>query len=251
MSIVKDLLFFLPIIVLGLHILYLKNEKSFFINALKHDLKVPMLAQIRAMNLLNNSEIVCDLKESCSEALSLINMLIHTLENNSYNEKEKFYLEDLIISTFKNTEKLADSKKINFYYSTDNITFLANRNLSEIIFDNLVKILISKSIKKSNITCKAENLLFKTKITFSCITNKHAKIYNKKDYALDSVGNNIRYKFCKNFIKLNGWKFEENFNNNIKSFTITIPKKYNLFGAISALSGGFRQKNLQIRKSVL
>ena len=255
MSIVKDLLFILPIIVLGLHILYLnvsiRNEKTFLVNALKHDMKVPMLAQIRAINLPNNPEIVCNLKESCKETLSLMNMLIHTLENNSQNKKEIFYLEDIIISTFKKAEYAADSKNINFCYLTDNISFFANKELTESIFVNLVKILISECIKKGNITCKADNLLFKTQITFSCITNKHAKIYNKDNYALDSVGNNIRYKFCKNFIKLNGWKFKENSDNNIKSFTIIIPKKYNLLGAISAILALFHRNNLQIGKSVL
>lgn len=258
MSIVKDLLFIIPIIVLGFYNLYLirktKKDRAFLLSTLKHDIKVPLLAQFSAIKLLenNNTEIFNELLKSCNDTIKMFDMLIYIFEKNVPNNIEIFNPTNIIISAFKKVNDFADLKNINFYYSVcENLKLKTDKKLFEMLICNMLFILISESIKNGKIACITEDKLFNTHITLKCITNKHAGSSKNNNCLFNSVGNNIKYIFCKNIIEKQGWKLVNKLNNNVKNFTIIIPKQNNIHSHILQLSEGFKHKKLQFGKSVL
>lgn len=256
MSIVKDLLFILTALSGIFYVLYLNihiaKQKQYFIDTLKHDIKIPLLAEINALKLLENSnnKLIDAMKESCQRSLEMINMLIRLYEKNSA-KKDLVIFQNLLNSTFCKLNEIADSKNIDFYCYTDkNIVLETDEKYIESILYNLLLITINESPQFSKVACITKSSMLGTKIKI--FSNYSIKNNNKTCNTLNSVGYNIMLELCKHYIRKNRWLLLEKVNKyNVKSFTIYIPQFKGIFSPIRTSIQSLRHNLPDAGKSVL
>ena len=235
MGIVKDLLFILLLLCIICYCLHLYiiliRQKEYFISALKHDLKIPLLAQIMALDAIKTDdvELIDDIKKSCRDSLDMVNVAIRSLDFGC-NYSEIFAVADSFVDIFIDLGKLASKKNIDFYYDiNNNIMIQTCKDDFQKFIENLLILLINNSPNNGKIYCSAyphrNNLFF----SLACPSiNKN--IYTKNNVKiLTSIGYYIKIKFCMNYIKSNGWYMDEHVDKyNVKTFTIKIPIKKNV-----------------------
>ena len=232
MSIVKDFVPVFCILFTFLYCFYLRHlikiQKEHFINILKHDLKVPVLAKKHALGLIENANknfLIKNIREAENTMLDLINSAITAFENDFDNDKELIILSDFIIDIFKSLDYKAEDKKITFYYMMDDtLSVYANKvNFAKVI-TYLTVLLIQNSPNYGKIMCSAE---VKNKVILLKLHGYSIKKINNTEPLKNGfmpVGHGIKTIFCKSFLKACKWKFKETYNKNkINTFTIEIP----------------------------
>ena len=256
MSIVKDLLFILTALAGIFYVLHLNRhlakQKKYFLDTLKHDIKIPLLAEINALKLLENSnnKLIVAMEESCQKTLEMINMLVRLYEKNSA-QKDLVIFQNLLNSIFCKLTKIADSKNIDFYcYTNKNIVLETDKKTIELILYNLLLITINESPQFSKVACITKSGMLGTKIKI--FSNYSTKQNNKTCNTLKSVGYNIMLEFCKHYIKTNRWLLVEKVNKyNVKSFTIYIPQFKRIFSPIRTSIQSLHHNIPDAGKSVL
>ena len=232
MSIVKDFILVFAVFFIFAYCLYLKHllkkQQEYFINILKHDMKVPVLAIKHTLNLLektSNTNLVKNIKEAGNSMLDLINIAITAYENDFTHNKEQFILSDFIIDIFKSLDYKTEDKDITFYYMVDdNLSIYANKvNFAKVI-TYLTILLIQNSPKHGKIMCSAK---LKNKILILKLQGYSEKKANNTEplqNRLMPVGHGTKMIFCKSFLHACKWKLKESYSKNfINTFTITIP----------------------------
>ena len=231
MSIVKDLMLPVLFFCVVMYCFNLKRclifQKKTFSEIMKHDLKIPLLAQKRALDLVNcgESELLSEIKNSSDEILSMVETVINSYEDYENNELEKINLSEFVISVFEDLFLPADRKNIDFYMDIDNDVEIIE-NIIE--FKNFLKYTLISLIEdcprdgKIGFFCRQFDRSLEIKIAGNISDNKkNDKLYKGK---ISTVGHTIRNLFCKNFIKKRGWScIEKTAANNVKTFTIHIP----------------------------
>ena len=231
MSIVKDFVLLSVLFCLFIYCFYLKiyveKQKDYFVNILKHDVKIPIVAQKRAFELLSgeyNNELIKNIIETQNNMLDLVNSAISAYDNNFTGIYKYFNLSNFVVETFKSLNLPAESKNMTFYYCIDdNISVFADKiNFSKVI-TYLTLLLIQNSPNSGKIMCSVEikkNIL----IIKLCGTSTH-KINHTRPllYKFMPVGHGIKMLFCKKFLLANNSKLKESYNKNIDTFTIEIP----------------------------
>ena len=199
----------------------LNRQRKNFINVLNHELRIPIIAQIRALELINNEnsgivgnsqkELLTQMERSSKCLLNLMSLLIniYSMENNEYKLiNEKFNISDMIKSCINELIPFAEEKNITFEYSnrSKNSNIIADKEeLKKVIYN-----ILSTSIT---------NAFFGEKI-FIIITsyNNSIRITVKGDNrsisqietSYSPVGNNIRIDFCKKIIDFHHGKVISN-----------------------------------------
>ena len=193
----------------------LKKQRENFINIVTHDLRLPVLAQIRALDILNNElignlsgeqkEMISQIKSSCVSNLNLMSLLINTynIENNNYKLfYEKFNISDIIISCFNELSNEATEKNVIFEYflGKENISMIGDKNEIKKVFFNL----ISTALATSKFGTKVSVVLKKSgrKIRF-CIFSSDSD-NNFTDFTnrmYSAIGQCIKLNFCEKVIK--------------------------------------------------
>ena len=92
----------------------LSKERKYYTDSLTHDLKVPVLAQLRGINLLKEEilgglnteqkELINQIGDSCRYTLEMIAMLANIYKFDDINYElnyEKFSMSDLLLSCFE------------------------------------------------------------------------------------------------------------------------------------------------------
>ena len=214
----------------------LSSQREFFISALNHDLRIPTIAQIRALELIRSDkfgilsdsqkEIIANTEDSCRCILNLISLMINTyrIDNNCYKLiYERFNLSDLIISCFNELIPQASQKKITFEYNNTNknTNIIADKTEVRKVIMNV----LTASISGSNIGEKISLILSATdnniRLTIETENTLYKNIYINSQYS--SIGQSIRMIFCKKIIETHHGKIIEN-NSNNNSFTFELPK---------------------------
>ena len=217
-----------------------KNElvcqRDVFINSLSHDLRIPIIAQIRALELVKNQkfgeinnaqkDIINQIEQSCRCILNLTSLMINTykMENNSYKLLyERFNISDVIVSCFDELLPLASEKKITFEYSSDNknLNIIADREELKKVILNLLASVISNSCIGQKISVILSLVKNKIKLTISS-NNKEICTNFEYNSPFTSVGHAIRMGFCKKIIETHHGKIIENNKNG--SFSFEIPQ---------------------------
>ena len=109
----------------------LTKEREYFINTLNHDIRVSLLAQLRAYEIIekNNynyeivSELLNEVNHSCKYSYEMVNMLLNTYQfENGENvlNYETFNLSNLIYSIISKSSALIKDKKIKLNYNLNN-----------------------------------------------------------------------------------------------------------------------------------
>ena len=211
--------------------LFLQKER--FINILSHDLRIPIIAQIRALDLINSkkfgglnntqSNMLLEVENSCKCVLNLMSLMINTykMENNSYRLiYEKFNLTDLILSCFDELLSEAQEKNITFEYNNNdnrNHNITADKTELKKVILNILSTSISNAKRGQKIRIITDN--FNNKIRF-IIAGSNNKLYSNINSDYSTIGVGIRFKFCKKIIENHKGRFIQNNINNSLGFEI-------------------------------
>ena len=131
-----------------------EDQRKFFIEVLTHDLKTPILAQLRGLELLydekfgefNNEdqkEILFQIKESCHYVLEMISKIlrIYKLEKGQAPIlHENISLEDILLQSFSTVDPYAKEKGVEFVYLATGINteLEAEKRDIKMVIENLL-----------------------------------------------------------------------------------------------------------------
>jgi signal transduction histidine kinase len=215
----------------------LNLQREAFVNTLSHDLRIPIIAQIRALDILMGNKLGClndmqaemisNVQDSGKCVLNLISLMINTykIENNSYKfVYEKFNLADVIISCFDELLSQASEKNIIFDYAkiNRNLCIVADKSeLRKVILNLLLSSIISaKSGQRISVeTCSINNKV-RLSVSSSGENNLYTDINSISSYSF--VGQKIRMGFCKKIIENHEGRILNNTGKN--SFSFELPQ---------------------------
>lgn len=214
----------------------LKKQREFFINSLRHDLRIPVIAQIRILELINKEsfgklsseqkEIFSQFEDSTKSLLNLISLMINTYNIENQNYKlicRKFNLSEVIISSFSDLQEQAKEKNITFEYKNmnTNLNITADKDEIKKVLINILSSAISNSSYGENISVTAglDNGKIKLSVTGENEKNIYSNPYFNTLYT--SIGQNIRMCFCKKIVETHKGRF---LNLGMKnSFSLELP----------------------------
>lgn len=211
-------------------------QREDFINCLKHDLRIQMIAQIRVLELIINEnlekltetqkDIFFQIHGSCKYILNLMSLMINTYnaENKSYKLIfEKFNISDVIVSCFDELLPQASEKNITFEYDNQNknINITADKKELKKVILNILSASISGAQSGEKIAVSLSPHNNKIRLSFSCDNKNffYANIYTNSHYSL--IGQSIRINFCKKIIETHHGKI---INNNKNNFSFELPQ---------------------------
>ena len=213
------------------------SQRESFVNILSHDLRIPAIAQIRALELVKNEKLgalnntqknmLIDIEDSCKCILNLMSLTINTysMENNRYKFiYEKFNLSDVILFAFNELLHLASEKNITFEYENKykNLQILGDKEELKKVIINILFSSISNANFGQKILIKIIHKNNKIRMTVT-VKDDNCKYTNTAiNSSYTSIGQNIRMGFCKKIIESHKGKVIE--NNRKNTFTFEIPQ---------------------------
>lgn len=212
----------------------LNKQREFFINSLRHDLRTPIIAQIRILELINKEnfgalntmqkDILNQLEESSRCLFNLISLMINTynIENQTFKLiYEKFNLYEIVLLSFNELQSQAKEKKITFEYrnSDKNVSITADKEEIKKVLLNLLSYALSRTSYGGNIsvTTSINNHKIKLLITGDKNTFYSGTCFNT---VYTSIGQNIRIGFCKKIIENHNGKILNNGTKNYLSLEL-------------------------------
>lgn len=227
----------------------MERQKEYFIETLIHDLKIPTLAQLRGLELIERGalgkinkdqrELVEEIQDSCKYILNMISMVLNTYRfENGQNRLiyEKFCINSLLLDCFNEISPLAQEKNINFTYSStqENTTIDADKAEIKKVIINLLSnaIVYSNKNESINVDISTENNYLKFNITSKGIrlserecTNIFNKVSVDNSPKYTTIGHGIALYLCKKIIDLhNGKIYATTDGKDTNSFTFVIPQ---------------------------
>lgn len=262
---IKDLYFILFIISLlayySFRILNLKNEifkeREFFLNTLKHDIKVSNIAILRSLRLIYNSsvslperkELLNELECGCKYSLDMITMLQNTYTNNITIPKitttSTSFL-SAIARAINNITDKAKEKDLRFIYRILPCSVnIDSESLLSVL--NIIMAEITENAKEhTEILCLTKKSKNKCMLNIK-YRNKYSEGKFGNDLNFSTVGHGIKIRFCKNLLMSFGGSIKIKRHGN-RSTILTIElnlKKENLF--INLLTASLLQPSEQIQ----
>ena len=222
----------------------IKNEqevqREYFINYLNHDIRIPTIAQIRALELLkkeklgkledSQKDMMIQIEDSCKCVLNLVSLMINTyyMDDDKYClNYEEFNLSEIINSCFDELVDRATDRQITFEYDNrinDNVIFADKNELKKVIFNILSTTVLNvpPGEKVSVTTCAYTG---KIRLTFFCSNNYcYSNLYEPKNYA--AVGQSLTMGFCKKIIESHNGKILQN-KDSRNLFSFELPVSFN------------------------
>ena len=216
----------------------LHNQREIFINSLSHDLRIPLIAQLRALELIRNEcfgkinntqkEMLCQTEQSCHCILNLISLLINTynIENSTYKLiYNKFNLYEIILTCFNELVPTASEKNITFEYNGEdkNLYLAADKDDIKKVIKNLLLSSIEYANSGDIISVKIKNINKKLQLALKVKeANNGCSRIEEHDSRFNAIGHSIRYHFCKKIIELHKGQILQNSNFD-KSFVFELP----------------------------
>ena len=247
MSMLKDY-FFISAILLTFFLCFLRDrylnneitkQKELFIKILSHDIRVSVIAQIRGLNLINQSncfsgkerDLLCEINNGCKYTLDIITMLlnIYKIEKGDlFLKYEHVNIEKMFLDICKDYNKTALEKNINIrFLIDDNYIFTDKEKLLKSL-SILVETVIQYSKKNTDIIISSNKMFNKTYLNLvycgASISEEEYKRMFEKGSVFSTVGHGIKMYLCKkNIDLLNGKiKFIKDCGG-VNSFKIHIP----------------------------
>ncbi len=225
------------------------NQKEMFIATLAHDLKTPLLAQIKSLEMIKKgiwgslnpeqAEIISIIIESSEFMKKMLYSLleIYRLKSGKISiNPEKFDSEILIQSCIKEINNLAKSCNINIKYTNSavNTVIVGDKTLIKRVILNLLDNSISYAYKNSriDITLNGDEQFLVIKI--KNIGNEIKKEFSQHIFEKYVTGQNLNQKqgtglglyYCKVAVEAHNGEIILKNNKNINEFIIKIPKNY-------------------------
>ncbi len=187
-----------------------------FIELLNHDLKIPTIAQLRGLELLENNntkniskeEIISHIKQSCKYTLDMISMIVeaYNFENNSSKlVYERFNMTELLTHCFEDLSISAMEKNITFAYNLKSNDTYLEADKSEI-----KKVMINLLSNSINYTGRGNEV----NVTISDKGNEMQISLSSKEFAnnlingskYSTIGQSIGMYLCKKIIEIHRGK---------------------------------------------
>lgn len=229
----------------------LKRQKEYFMETLIHDLKIPTLAQLRALELLHNEalgkleeaqkEMLSQIEQSCKYMLEMISMVLNTYRYENGEQAvwyEKFNLAELIQYCTDEIITVIDEKGLIVELDMpDDIKIEADRRKLKKVIMHLLSNAVLYSYKNEKIhiktECDSDSVKFSIQssgMTLSkreCLTMFDRCTEGTQRYT--TVGNGIGLYLCKKIINSHkGQIFASTDGKNTNTFTFVIPRyKFN------------------------
>ncbi len=226
----------------------IERQKEYFIETLIHDLKVPTLAQLRGLELLQNEtlgsisleqkELVSNISESCKYILTMISMVLNTYRFE--NGRSALYYEDfdlslVVVECCDMISRLAKEKNIKFKFNSavENTFLEADKEEIKKVIINLLTNAITYSNKNECVTIEitSENNSLKLSVTSKGISLSNRECLNLFERSSESnpkyttVGHGISLYLCKKIIDThNGKIFASTDGNMTNTFSFVLPQ---------------------------
>lgn len=225
------------------------NQKEMFIATLAHDLKTPLLAQIKSLEMikkgvwgaLNNeqAEIISVIIESSEFMKQMLYSLleIYRFKNGKISiNPEKFDLEILIQSCLKEIMGLAKSNNIDIKYTNLCADTIINgdKTLIKRVLLNLLDNSINYAYKNSQIDISINSNEKLCIIKIKNTGNEIKKEISQHIFEKYVTGSNLNQKtgaglglyYCKTAVEAHNGKIILNNDKNLNEFIIEIPKEF-------------------------
>ena len=211
---------------------YMFNQRNIFVNLLNHDLRIPIIAQLRALEFISQTpenisaelknDILEQVEDSCRCVFNLVSLLIETYNtNNKILEFNTLNLAEIIISSVRETRDKADKKGIHFYYDqteSDCLIYADEEDIKNVILAILLSSVIN-SDKNGMIIIRTEKAAGKVRLMVTCKNGGYSNI--NSEYS--AIGDRTRMYYCKKILEAyNGCML---FNNEIPdTLTLELPQ---------------------------
>ena len=129
------------------------NQREYFTQTLKHDLKIPTLAQLRGLDVLKDGicgelnkeqkDMIEEVQKSCKYVLDIISTVLKTYRIETSQNKliyQNFNINDLVFEVFKENTNLSLDKMVNFEVKSNpkDIYVEADREEIKKVIENLL-----------------------------------------------------------------------------------------------------------------
>ena len=195
----------------------LTEQRERFISSLSHDLRIPVLAQLRALELINKGmlgeltseqkDIFLQTEDATRCILNLMSMMISTyrLENSSEELNYRhFNLYELVSSCFEELRREAAEKNLTYEYECNNknLCISADREEFKKVLTNLIILSSRYSKYGEKLSVRANIFNNKLRISVSSGSELPSYVNINSDSPFTSVGESIRMHFCKKIIEI-------------------------------------------------
>ncbi len=202
-----------------------QRQRETYISTLSHDLKIPTIAQIRALELLVNEnmgtinneqkEILNLTLDSCYCMYDMLSTILTTYkyENNDITlNYEKIYVQNLIDIAMRKSLKLISQKNVNIIISenTKCSALFGDKQHLQKAFENLIDYCVSSAYKNSKIICEINQNIEQNHVSI-CISFESPyvtqetvenmfKMYTTSAEKFDKVGSSLNLYLVKQII---------------------------------------------------
>ena len=231
----------------------LVSQKKYFTETLGHELKVPIIAQLRGLELLyhetigyisgEQKELILQIKQSCKYVLDMITTILNTykLEDEESNILyEKCNISDLLTECFEETATSAKEKNISFVYISpnNNTVFEAGRAEIKTVILRLLSNAVAYSFDNERVSVSISSDKEMLKLTVNCngiALSEHEcrTMFNSVHNCgskYTTIGQSINMYLCKKIIDIHkGRIFAYTDGKNLNTFAFVIPRTRNAF----------------------
>lgn len=226
-----------------------KRQRETYISTLSHDLKIPTLAQIRALELLisgnlgnvndEQKEILNLTLDSCYCMYDMLSTILTTYkyENNDIIlNYEKVHMLKLLDEAFSKSIKGMHNKNINVRLKAKDkfVSLYADKAQMKKAFENIIDFCVSSAYKDTEIICeigKINNsnsvfisLGFESPYVSSETIQNMFKMYTTSSEKMDKVGSSLNLYLAKQIINAhNGTIAVESKKSNYNNYKIELP----------------------------
>lgn len=210
-----------------------KKQLEFFINTLGHDFNVSVLAQIRALELVNQynaSEMIENIKEVSVRSLDMIKLLTDTYKLETGETVLKYEYSDvnnLIKNSYNKFLPLIEKRGLTFKYNIHFNTIYSDNYFLEKALNFIAEASVNYAQKGSLISIssfqKGKNTIIKIIYNGKSLSGEEYSRMFGKNSRFSTVGYGIQMYFARKIIEFHGGITEFKSNKNQNEFSIFIP----------------------------
>ena len=216
-----------------------KKLQENFIQSLVHDLRAPIHAQERAINILKdefkNHELLEGLSENNETYIKMINLILEVYSDKAVKiEKMNFNLYDLAETVIHVLKPSADSKKIKIINSIDRKMTICADYIS---VNRIITNLVANAVENIDVNCSIEIKAYKNSKNSVLIIEDNGKgikkeniqhifeKYSSNNSRTNKIISGLGLYIVKNLVEQNGGNIKvESEENQYTRFIIEIPK---------------------------
>ena len=195
--------------------------KTFTDNA-SHEIQTPLAIIRSKLDLLIQSshEDQVDQLQAIYDATGRITKLNQTLlllakiDNDQYKKPEVVNLKILLEKKFQQFEELIKGKNIKLIYNLDDINININRELAELLFNNLLSNAIQHNYTAGTIDCRLETDIFSIANTGPALTFESAAIFDRFQKGNHSDGSGLGLAVAKQICDASNLTIYHTYTNN-------------------------------------